>query len=277
MRTPGPTITITLTGGRQLQEFTRFGLKALRSVDPTKPSHRCLSGTLLRAAGALVPPMNQPVTYALPADAPAVYVYGQSSSGAAQDVHAVLLPESGAQVALPLTVATDEKRLEVARLVGLLEAAEWMVASTMPENPHSYSKMDTWASEADFEFAVRAIRRYGRRQPYIPPGETAVAYRETVFEYGTHFVWTGWVDPAFLAQTGGWINRKAVLTPVEARVVDQTLLAHDARVLEVPPLPDGFADISDAHTNRFLHAGVRLFGWSDPPTDRRPKAARHAR
>lgn len=261
---PGPTVTIELSGGDHLHEFTSVWLKAVRGFDPRFESHHCLRGPYLRVHGERVPPMNVPAAYVLPADTTAVYVHGKSAAGAAHDIHAALVPAAGDKLVLPLTVATEEKRRDVARLARLLSEQQWVVASTMPENPHEYTPRKTWADDAEFEFAVRAIRRYGHREKYIPPGAVKAAYTETVFASGSHFVWSGWQPP----EITGWINRKPLASPTTACVADQTLAVHDARILPIPDLPDGFGGLPDATTRcRFFQAGVKLFGYVAPDSD----------
>ena len=53
-----------------------------------------------------------------------------------------------------------------------LQAADWQFAKTMPETPHWYTLRRTWLQSADFERAVRIIRKYGytayfRGRPYV--------------------------------------------------------------------------------------------------------------
>jgi hypothetical protein len=262
----GPTITLTLEGGPYLTEFQSFWVKAIRHFDPTKPRQRCLRGSFFSHAGERVPPMNRPVPYVLPAEAEAVYVYGKSSAGAEHDVHAVLVPDAGAALTLPLTVATDEKDQDVARLAALLDAAPWTFASTDLKNPHFYTRRSDWPDEEAFNFAVRASRRLGHREKYFPPGAVKAAYSETVFHSGIHKVWSFWQP------FPGWINRKPLAPPVEARVVDQTLLVHDARLIEIPTLSDGFAGLDPTITRcRHFQAGVHLCGYVAPDADIRPR------
>ena len=263
---PGPTLTIA--GGDHLHEFTSLFVKAVQSFDPTKPGHRCLRGPFLRVDGERCPPMNRATAYLLPAKAPMVYLYGKSAVGPTHDVHAALVHEPGAHVVLPLTTATDEKCAEVERLASLLEHAEFMFARTMPENPHWYTRRQTWASDADFLFAVAAIRRYGHREKYIPPGAVRAAYSETVFASGEHFYWSGYLQPADTF----WINRKSLASPVTAAVVDQTLLVDDARLLEIPALPDGFAGLDTTSTRcPFFQFAASVFGYTAPDADLRPR------
>ena len=175
---------------------------------------------------------------------------------------------------VPLTVATDAKRRDVARAAALLLGAEYVFARTMPENPHYYTPRRTWAHDADFVFALESIRRYGHREKYVPPGETRPAYEEVVFHAGAYFWWGGWLP----ISACHWINRKSLPAPVTPEVVDQTLIVHDARRLEIPPVPDGFHGL-DAATTRCPHfqAGVHLFGyatWDERPRLRKKGMAR---
>jgi hypothetical protein len=256
---PGPIIRIS--GGDHLHEFTSFSVKAVRSFDATKPGHRCLRGPFLRVDGERTPPMNIATHYLLPANATAVYLFGKSAAGAAHDVHAALVHEPGSQVVLPLSVATPEKQQAVTRLAALLQHAEFVVARTMPENPHCYTRRQTWASDEDFLFAVSAIRRYGHREKYVPPGAVRAAYSETVFASGEHFYWSGYLKP----EDTHWINRKVLPVPVLAALVDQTVMVENARLLEIPDLPDGFAGLDTTITRcRHFQAGCHLFGYVAP-------------
>jgi hypothetical protein len=269
----GPTLTITLSGGPHLHEFASFSLKAVRAFDPSKPGSRCLRGPFLRVDGERVPPLNTPTPYVVPPNAAALYVYGKSAAGAAHDIHAPLVPAPGEQVVLPLTVATEEKRRDVARLAALLQDAEFVFARTMLDNPHHYTRRADWADAEAFEFAVRGVRLYGHRAPYIRPGEAKVAYQETVFHSASHFYWSGYLP----VDATHWINRKGLQAPVEARVFDQVLRVEDARRLDVPALSDGFAGLDTMITrDRHFQTGVHLFGWP-APRDLRPRLVRRRR
>ena len=265
---PGPTVMVELTGAAHLHEFTSFWMKAVRGFDPRFDGGHSLRGPYLRIDGSRVPPMNTPIAYALPPKARALYIFGRSSHGAAHDVHLALAHEPGAQVVLPLTTATDAKRRDVARLASLLQHADFVVARTMPENPHCYTRRLTWAHDADFAFAVEGTRRYGYREKYVPPGAVRAAYSETVFASGEHFYWSGYLP----IEATFWINRKPLASPATAGVVDQTLIVHDARLLEIPALPDGFAGLDTTITRcRHFQFGVATFGYERCSADLRPR------
>jgi hypothetical protein len=268
IRPVGPTITAEITGGKYLTEMN-LTLKAITRFDPTRQGRRCLRGSR-----GYVPPMNTEVRVVLPHTVKAVYLFGKSSHAPAEDVHCVLVPSVGSEHILPLTLASPEKDADVARLTRLLEAAKFQTAFTMPLNPHGYTRRETWASDEEFEWAIRAIRRYGRKQGYVPPDsdDGKVVYSETIFEYGTHYVWTGWQPPPIT----GWINRKVVETPVEPRVVSQTLTIRDATPMIIKPLPLDFGGLDPTVTQcPFFRCGVELFGWPVPEKQpRRRKAVR---
>jgi len=254
-------VIVTITGGQRLCEFVSFSLKAVRAFDSSKPGARCLRGPFLRAGGELVTPMNAPTAYALPARAAACYLYGRSAHGAEHDVHLPLLPSPGDSVEMPLSLATDAKRQDVARLAALLQDAEFVFARTMPDNPHHYTRRQSWSSAVDFEFAVRGVRLYGHRERYIPPGATKVAYSETIFSSGAHFYWSGYLP----ADATHWINRKPLSLPATAGVEDQILRVEDARRLDIPSLPDGFAGLDTTITRcRHFQVGCHLFGYVTP-------------
>jgi hypothetical protein len=258
---PSP-ITITLSGGPSLHEFLSFSAKLVRGFDPARKDGLCLRGPFVRVHGARTLPMNSPTPYVLPAEAACLYVYGRSSHGAGEDVYAPLIPVQGERVVVPLTVATDEKRRDVQRLARLLLEQEWIFARTMPENPHCYSPRKTWVRDEDFVFAVETIRRLGYRQKYG-------TYWETVFAVGAHFYWTGWMPVA----STFWMNRKPLASPVHAEaLVDQIFIAENARLLDIPELPDGFAGLDATITrSRHFQAGVHLFGYVAPDTEPRPR------
>ena len=261
-------ITITLSGGSSLHEFLSFSAKLVRGFDPARKDGWCLRGPFVRVHGARTPPMNSPTPYVLPAEAACLFVYGRSSRGAGEDVYAPLVPAPGERVVVPLTVATEEKRRDVERLARLLLEQEWIFARTMPENPHCYSPRKTWGRDEDFVFAVETIRRLGYRQKYG-------TYWETVFAVGEHFYWTGWMPVG----STFWMNRKPLASPVQAEaLVDQTFIAENARLLEIPALPDGFAGLDATITRcRHFQAGVHLFGYVAPDTDLRPPLRKRAR
>ncbi len=255
-------ITITLEGGAHLHEFLSFSAKLVRGFDPAREGGRCLRGPFVRVHGARTPPMNSPTPYVVPADAACLYVYGRSAHGGGNDVHVPLVHAPGEQVLLPLTTVTDEKRRDIERLGRLLQEQTWIVAATMPHNPHEYTRRQDWASDTDFVWAVEHIRRLGYRQRYAN-------YVETVFAAGSHFHWTGW----WPAERTPWFNRKPLVetAPVED-LVDQMFIAENARLLDIPELPDGFAGLDTTITRcRHFQAGVHLFGYVAPDTDLRPR------
>lgn len=251
-------ITIRLSGGSNLHEFLSFSAKLVRGFDPGRKGSWRLRGPFLRVHGARTPPMNSQTPCRLPAEAACLYVYGRSSGGSSEDIHAALVPEPGGRVVLPLTVVTDEKRQAVARLGRLLLDQEWIFARTMPDNPHCYSPRKTWGRDEDFAFAVETIRRLGYRQKYG-------TYWETVFAIGEHFYWTGWMP----VSSTFWINRKPLPAPIVAEsLVDQTLIAENARVLDIPELPDGFGGLDPTITRcRHFQGGAHLFGYAAPGAD----------
>ena len=88
------TVTLTITGAAHLHEFTSL-LKAVRRSSAEAARVAC--------GRRIASPMNQSLPYVLPADARAVYVFGKSAAGPAEDVHAVLVPEPGASAVVLLT------------------------------------------------------------------------------------------------------------------------------------------------------------------------------
>jgi hypothetical protein len=182
-------------------------------------------------------------------------------------VHAPLVHAPGETVVLPLTVATDAKRRAFARLATLLGDATYVFARTM-QNPHSYTARRTWSRDDDFVFAVECIRALGYRQKYAPGG-----YWETVLEVGSHFFWSGYLP----ISSTHWINRKPLpVGPAAEGLVDQTFVASDARLLPIPPLPDGFAGLPESFTTcRNFQWGVSMFGW--PVADIRPRVRKKGR
>ncbi len=92
----------------------------------------------------------------------------------------------------------DSQHLDHVRTV--LEAAGWVFAKTMPENPHWYTLRKTWSDDAAFVEVVEFIRRHGYREKFK-------GSRYTVMVIGGHKYWTmGW-------PIGGTvlINRKPVV------------------------------------------------------------------
>ena len=82
----------------------------------------------------------------------------------------------------PLPISSGD----VERLAAPLAAQAWIVAKTMPENPHHYTLRRAWANDADFVWAVERIRRHGYRQKY---GKSWY----TVLDVDGFFYWTmGW-------------------------------------------------------------------------------------
>jgi hypothetical protein len=217
--------------------------------------------------------MNTPTPYILPADASVFYIYGRSAHGAAHDVHLPLVHEPGEQVTRPLSFATDAKRKDVERATALLQHAEFVFARTMADNPHFYTPRKTWANDADFLFAASAIRLYGHREKYVPPGAVKAAYSETVFAAGEHFYWSGYLPVASVH----WINRKPLASTATPEVVDQILRVENARLLEVPELPDGWQGLPRSVTCcASFRFGVSVFGWP-APRDLRPRLVRQRR
>lgn len=72
----------------------------------------------------------------------------------------------------PEVVAADLARLR--RL--LFEQARWKYASTMSDNPHSYSLRKTWECDEDFVWVVQTIRTIGDREKYPESGRHARWY-----------------------------------------------------------------------------------------------------
>jgi hypothetical protein len=78
----------------------------------------------------------------------------------------------------PEVVAADMARLEDL----LFNKARWKFASTMPDNPHSYSLRRQWAREwadgdQDFQWVVATSRIIGEREKYPASGPHARWYR----------------------------------------------------------------------------------------------------
>lgn len=78
--------------------------------------------------------------------------------------------------------AEREVAADMARLDDLLFArARWKFASTMPDNPHSYTLRRQWAREwndgdQDFQWTVATIRIIGDREKFPPSGPYARWY-----------------------------------------------------------------------------------------------------
>ena len=67
---------LTITGGSRLASFTHLSVRAVKAFHPHVPGPRCLRGSYLRINGTSLPPMNTTVTYPVPENARAVYLYG---------------------------------------------------------------------------------------------------------------------------------------------------------------------------------------------------------
>jgi hypothetical protein len=83
-------------------------------------------------------------------------------------------------------VAADLARLEVL----LLTRAQWKFASTMPDNPHSYTLRRRWTwpnGDHDFQWVVATIRVIGDREKFPPTGPYARWY--TVLHLGGAKFW----------------------------------------------------------------------------------------
>ena len=65
--------------------------------------------------------------------------------------HLPLVPSPGDTVEVPLSLATDAKRADVERLAALLQEAEFVFARTMADNPHHYTRRQSWLSAVDFD------------------------------------------------------------------------------------------------------------------------------
>jgi len=242
------TITITLSGGPHLAAFSRFWIKEVRGFRPSHHGPRCLIGPYA------VPQMNTPTDYRLEHPARALYACGRSGRG---DFHAPLAYAPGEQVRLSLTPSSPDAPATFARLERLFAEHRWHFAHTMPENPHFYTRRDEWRRDEDFVWAASQIPRWGRSQSF----NRSVW---TILEVGAFFYWTGWQTPAW----HHWINRKplpvgqAILAPYE---VEQTFIADNARLLDIPALPDGW-DGRPPEVTRDEHFrfGVASFGgdWS---------------
>ncbi len=65
----------------------------------------------------------------------------------------------------------------------LLEDHDWIFAKTMPDNPHEYTLRKRWADQADFDFAVQAIRDLGYRAKFK-------GRYYTQLDVNDHYYWT---------------------------------------------------------------------------------------
>jgi hypothetical protein len=258
-----PVIQVTITGGPRLHSFPSFSVRAVCGFDPSTHGATCLRGPYLRVNGSRVPPMNTPTPYVVPEKAAALYVCGVSSGGPGCHFHAPLVHAPGEHVELPLSSAPCQADVE--RVSRLLAEQDWIFARTMPSNPHWYTVRRKWARDEDFAWVVEFIRRHGYKQRYG-------AGWYTVLDVNDHFYWTmGAPLPITIL-----INRKPLAGPVSSEPVDQTFLADDARLLPIPPLPEGFAGLPRAFTScRMFRWGVATFGW--PATDLRPRLRKKGR
>lgn len=79
----------------------------------------------------------------------------------------------------------DAEKAEIwARIDRLLFVeARWRVASSMPQNPHAYTKRNTWKSDADFCWLVTMIRDggIGAREKYDGRWYDVLNYRGCKF------------------------------------------------------------------------------------------------
>jgi hypothetical protein len=111
-----------------------------------------------------------------------------------------------AQRATYAQLPSEEQETITAHLQALLEAATYVFASTMPENPHWYTHRRTWADDAAFEWCVLAIRIVGDKEKF--QGNHYICFNHP--RIGK--VWSmGWHPAATIL-----INRKPLLveTPV---------------------------------------------------------------
>ncbi len=90
----------------------------------------------------------------------------------------------------------DPPVLSREEVAGLLEAAQYTFAKTMPQDPHWYTKRETWADDRVFLAAVQAIRDHGVRRRWKSAWIT-------YFDAGKYMYWTGWQPP----EQQFWINR----------------------------------------------------------------------
>lgn len=106
-------------------------------------------------------------------------------------------------------VAADLRRLEDL----LFNHARWKFASTMPDNPHSYTLRRQWDEEwptgdEDFQWVVHTIRTIGDREKFPPSGPHARWY--TVLHMRGAKFWP--MNFPINWPSGGWctilINRK---------------------------------------------------------------------
>jgi hypothetical protein len=125
----------------------------------------------------------------------------------------------------PALVAGDLERLHDL----LFNRARFKYATTMSENPHSYTLRKTWERDEDFIWVATVIRTIGDREKYPPTGTAARWYRvyhATSPRSGTPCLfWTmnwplgdlswGWAR----LNTGGTtlINRKPARLPEDER------------------------------------------------------------
>ena len=55
---------------------------------------------------------------------------------------------------------------DLERVTNLLLAQQWILAKTMPDNPHWYTLRKLWERDEDFAWTVETIRRYGYEEIY---------------------------------------------------------------------------------------------------------------
>jgi hypothetical protein len=108
----------------------------------------------------------------------------------------------------PLLVVNDLRRLDHL----LFHQARWQVATTMPENPHCYTRARSWdwpGGADDYLFVVDTIHAIGDHEKYPPVGRGAYY---TVLHRGPAIFWT-----LFPPWHKILINRKPPTLPTDRR------------------------------------------------------------
>lgn len=241
------TITITLGGGSDLHEFSRLWVRTVRGFNPTQKGVRCLTGPYLP-----LPAMNVPT--AVPSDA-VLFISARSTRGPARDFHAPLVYEPGGRVQVPLTRPHPAGRAALARLAGLFDEQRWIFAESYRggDAEHSYSARRSWSDDAAFVWAIEQIQTLGRGQRFH--GAWWV-----ILECGPFYYWAGYERPSDTK----WVNRREVPGPSEPYDLTrrQTFTAENARLLDIPPLRDGWRGVPREFTrDPYWRFGVATFGY----------------
>lgn len=149
----GPTIIVTLEGGRTLVKHPFWWCKAVTGFNQQHHCAACLRGPFLKLGGRWAPPMNRATPYVMPPRAVCLYFCGVSTGGWIHNFHAPLTPEPGAQVILPMFGSQ----------VFVADGAKLLEIPPLPEGFGGLPK-SFWSCR-NFQFAVS---QFGYRDPRRP-------------------------------------------------------------------------------------------------------------